>query len=283
MDVKTLPTKVRASSQPADLRSLPTAQPLVEVRDVTVRYGGRAVLEHVDLAVRSGEIVTLIGPNGSGKTTLIRVLGGLMQPDSGSVHRRNGLRIGYVPQKADIRSSLPLTVSRFLMLGSRATRRAIGDTLEEVGAGGLAGASIHGLSGGEFQRVALARALLRHPDLLLLDEPAQGVDLAGQVQLYELIDRLRRERGLGVVLSSHDLHLVMAATDRVVCLNGHVCCVGSPSSVASDPAFRRLFGEAAAALAVYRHDPTHDHAHDHGNHHCHEHEPGQNGQDHPHG
>lgn len=271
--------------RPADLRSLPTAQPLVEVRDVSVRYAGRAVLEYVDLSVRSGEIVTLIGPNGSGKTTLIRVLGGLMTPDGGSVVRRDGLRIGYVPQKANIRQTLPLSVTRFLALGGRSGRSAIAETLEEVGVGGLARASIHSLSGGEFQRVALARALLRRPDLLLLDEPAQGVDLAGQAQLYELIDRLRRERGLGVVLSSHDLHLVMAATDRVICLNGHVCCAGSPSSVASDPAFRRLFGEAAAALAVYRHDPAHDHSHDHSHddhdhsHHGHDH----HGHDHPRG
>ncbi len=277
MGLKTVSNTGHTAGHPADLRSLPTAQPLVEIRDITVRHDGRAVLEHVDLAVRSGEIVTLIGPNGSGKTTLIRVLGGLLEPDQGSVHRRNGLRIGYVPQKTNIRPSLPMTVARFLALGSRVPRRAVADTLEEVGAGGLASASIHSLSGGEAQRVALARALLRYPDLLLLDEPAQGVDLAGQAQLYELIDRLRRERGLGVVLSSHDLHLVMAATDRVVCLNGHVCCVGSPSSVASDPAFRRLFGEAAAALAVYRHDPTHDHNHDH------EHDHGHDGQDVPHG
>lgn len=283
MDLKNRPHPGRPSRRSADLRSLPTAQPLVEIRDVSVRYAGRTVLEHVELSVRSGEIVTLIGPNGSGKTTLIRVLGGLMAPDDGSVHRRDGLRIGYVPQKANIRASLPLSVTRFLALGGRSSRRAIADTLEEVGAGGLAAASIHSLSGGEFQRVALARALLRQPDLLLLDEPAQGVDLAGQAQLYELIDRLRRERGLGVVLSSHDLHLVMAATDRVICLNGHVCCAGSPSSVASDPAFRRLFGEAAAALAVYRHDPAHDHDHGHGHDQDHDHEHGHHGHDHPHG
>lgn len=251
-----------SSGQPADLRSLPTAQPLVEARDVCVRYGGILVLEHVDLAVRSGEIVTLIGPNGSGKTTLIRLLGGLAEPDTGSIHRQTGLRIGYVPQRANIRPSLPLSVARFLALGGKASKAAIAEALAEVGVEGLARASVHGLSGGEFQRVALARALLRKPDLLLLDEPAQGVDLAGQAQLYDLIDGLRRQRGLGVVLSSHDLHLVMAATDRVVCLNGHVCCAGPPASVASDPAFRRLFGDAAAALAVYRHDPAHDHAHD---------------------
>lgn len=262
-----LRSKAQAGSdatRAADLRSLPTAQPLIECRGVTVRYDGKPVLQHVELCVRSGEIVTLIGPNGSGKTTLIRLLGGLLVPNEGSVHRRAGLRIGYVPQKANIRKSLPLSVRRFLAIGGRHSRRTVAETLEEVGAGELAASSVHGLSGGEFQRVALARALLRRPDLLLLDEPAQGVDLAGQAQLYELIDRLRRERGLGVILSSHDLHLVMAATDRVICLNGHVCCAGSPSTVANDPAFRRLFGEAAAALAVYRHDPTHDHAHDHG-------------------
>lgn len=279
MDVRPAPSPQHPPNRPADVRLLPTAQPLVEVRDIAVSYDGTMALEHVTLAVRSGEIVTLIGPNGSGKTTLIRVLGGLAKPDAGTVHRRDGLRIGYVPQKANIRKSLPLTVARFLALGGKTDRAGVAAALAEVGVAGLARASIHTLSGGEFQRVALARALLRRPDLLLLDEPAQGVDLAGQAQLYELIDRLRRERGLGVVLSSHDLHLVMAATDRVVCLNGHVCCIGTPAVVASDPAFRQLFGEGAAALAVYRHDPAHDHAHDHG----HDADRAHHGCDHPHG
>ena len=264
MDLTTRPLASAAGTSPADLRSLPTARPLVEMQGVTVTFNNRPALHGVNLAVRSGEVVTLIGPNGSGKTTLIRVLGGLIKADAGKVEKRDGLRIGYVPQRTHIRNSLPMTVARFLALGGKVNRAGVAEALAEVGADGLADASIHQLSGGEFQRVALARALMQRPDLLLLDEPAQGVDVAGQAQLYQLIDRLRRERGLGVVLSSHDLHLVMAATDRVVCLNGHVCCVGSPASVANDPAFRGLFGEAAAALAVYRHDPAHDHNHDHG-------------------
>lgn len=266
MDLIAHSPSIDPNQRSADVRSLPTAQPLVETQDVTVKFNDRPALQGVNLAVRSGEVVTLIGPNGSGKTTLIRVLGGLIRADAGAVAKRKGLRIGYVPQRTHIRPSLPMSVARFLALGGKVGKADVADALAEVGVDDLANASVHRLSGGEFQRVALARALMQRPDLLLLDEPAQGVDVAGQAQLYQLIDRLRRERGLGVVLSSHDLHLVMAATDRVVCLNGHVCCVGSPASVANDPAFRGLFGEAAAALAIYRHDPAHDHNHDHGPH-----------------
>lgn len=266
MDLIAHSPSIDPNQRSADVRSLPTAQPLVETQDVTVKFNDRPALQGVNLAVRSGEVVTLIGPNGSGKTTLIRVLGGLIRADAGAVAKRKGLRIGYVPQRTHIRPSLPMSVARFLALGGKVGKADVADALAEVGVDDLANASVHRLSGGEFQRIALARALMQRPDLLLLDEPAQGVDIAGQAQLYQLIDRLRRERGLGVVLSSHDLHLVMAATDRVVCLNGHVCCVGSPASVANDPAFRGLFGEAAAALAIYRHDPAHDHNHDHGPH-----------------
>lgn len=266
MDLNAHSPSIDPDQRSADVRSLPTAQPLVETQDVTVKFNDRPALQGVNLAVRSGEVVTLIGPNGSGKTTLIRVLGGLIRADAGAVAKRKGLRIGYVPQRTHIRPSLPMSVARFLALGGKVGKADVADALAEVGVDDLANASVHRLSGGEFQRIALARALMQRPDLLLLDEPAQGVDVAGQAQLYQLIDRLRRERGLGVVLSSHDLHLVMAATDRVVCLNGHVCCVGSPASVANDPAFRGLFGEAAAALAIYRHDPAHDHNHDHGPH-----------------
>ncbi len=266
MDLIAHSPSIDPNQRSADVRSLPTAQPLVETQDVTVKFNDRPALQGVNLAVRSGEVVTLIGPNGSGKTTLIRVLGGLIRADAGAVAKRKGLRIGYVPQRTHIRPSLPMSVARFLALGGKVGKADVADALAEVGVDDLANASVHRLSGGEFQRIALARALMQRPDLLLLDEPAQGVDVAGQAQLYQLIDRLRRERGLGVVLSSHDLHLVMAATDRVVCLNGHVCCVGSPASVANDPAFRGLFGEAAAALAIYRHDPAHDHNHDHGPH-----------------
>jgi zinc transport system ATP-binding protein len=239
--------------------------PLIEARGLTVRVGETVLLRGIDLAVAPGEIVTLVGPNGAGKTTLLRALLGILPPHQGTVKRRPGLRIGYLPQRLAIDASLPLTVWRLLSLavpgartGGAARMTAV---LAEVGATHLAGRMLHGLSGGEFQRVLLARALVRQPELLMLDEPVQGVDIAGQVDLYELIGRLRRRRGCGVVLVSHDLHLVMSATDRVICLNQHICCSGPPSTVVRDPAYLDLFGErAASGLAYYAH--AHDHTHE---------------------
>lgn len=234
---------------------------LAEARGVGVRFGTRAVLEDVDLAVHAGEIVAVIGPNGSGKTTLLRVLLGLIPAATGRVWRRPGLRLGYMPQRLAVDPTLPLTVGRFLALGGGGGRRRRADILAEVGAGHLEKSPIQGLSGGEMQRVLLARALLRAPELLVLDEPVQGVDISGQSELYALIAAVRDHRGCGVLLVSHDLHLVMAATDSVVCLNHHVCCTGHPEAVSRNPAYLSLFGaESTDRLAVYRHH--HDHGHD---------------------
>lgn len=234
--------------------------PLVEAAGVTVRRGGRAVVDAVDVAVRRGEIVTLIGPNGSGKTTLVRAVLGLTALDAGSVWRRPGLRLAYVPQQLEVDRTLPLSVGRFLRLGGEAAGPRLTEALLEVGAKGVLDRPVQAISGGELRRVALARALLRRPDLLVLDEPMAGVDVAGQADLYALIARIRRDRRCGVLLVSHDLHLVMSATDTVICLNRHVCCRGRPESVARDPAYVALFGAAAAAqFAVYAHG--HDHVH----------------------
>ena len=233
---------------------------LVRASGVAVRFGDRAILHDVDCAIGPGEIVTLIGPNGAGKTTLVRVLLGLLKPGRGRVERRRGLRIGYVPQRMHVEPTLPLSVAGFLGLGCRASREAYRAVLAEVGIERLLDQPVQRVSGGEFQRVVLARALLREPELLVLDEPAQGVDIGGQRELYRLIARLRERHGCAVVLVSHDLHLVMAATDRVLCINGHVCCSGEPEVVSGDPEYLRLFGAAESDLAVYRHD--HDHAHD---------------------
>ncbi len=247
--------------------ALITATPLVEARALTLNYAGRPVLEHVDLTVAAGEIVTLIGPNGSGKTTLVRTLLGLQAPDSGSVHRRPGLSIGYLPQRFTVEPVMPLTVRRLLTLTRRHGEAALGDALDEVGGVHLLDAPVQGLSGGELQRVLLARALLRDPDLLVLDEPVQGVDYKGEIELYALIARIRDRRRCGVLMVSHDLHLVMAATDRVVCLNGHVCCSGAPEAVSRDPSYIALFGrQVAEGLAVYTH--AHDHEHDIAGHVC---------------
>ena len=238
------------------------AEALAELSGIAVSFGRRTVLDDVSLAVAPGEMVTVIGPNGAGKSTLLRILLGLLPPTRGTVRRRPGLTIGYVPQRLAIDDTLPLTVRRFLALARRRGRsgRDPGAALEEVGAVRLLDAAVQGLSGGELQRVLIARALLRAPDLLVLDEPAQGLDVIGQAELFGLIRRIRDRHGCGILMVSHDLHLVMAATDRVICLNGHICCSGRPEAVTRDPAYRALFGPAADTLALYAHH--HDHRHD---------------------
>jgi zinc transport system ATP-binding protein len=204
--------------------------------------------------------VTLVGPNGSGKSTLLRLLIGAERPDAGRVLRAAGLRIGYVPQRLTVDHTLPITVAGFLALaGGSAAERA--EALEHVGIAGLGSRQLAALSGGQFQRALLAQAVLRRPDLLVLDEAAQGLDQAGEARLYRLIERLRAELGCGVLMVSHDLHVVMAASDRVICLNGHVCCEGTPMVVSEAPEYRALFGHGTqGALALYRHDHDHEHA-----------------------
>ncbi len=237
-------------------------QLLLKAQNISVIKGDRAILKDASLSLHAGEIVTLIGPNGAGKTTLVRVVLGLMETDSGQVERKAKLRIGYMPQKLHIEPSLPLTVDRFLGLTNCQESEKLSN-LELTGVQHLRFSPMQSLSGGETQRVLLARALLQKPELLVLDEPVQGVDIAGQAKLYQLISQIRDERGCGVLMVSHDLHLVMASTDTVICLNQHVCCHGHPEKVTADPAYLELFGQAAnASVAVYTHH--HDHSHDHG-------------------
>jgi len=236
-------------------------EPLVAAEAVSVAFDGQPALQNVSVTVHPGEIVTLIGPNGAGKTTLVRAILGLQRPDSGRIRRRPGLTFGYVPQRFHVDPTLPMTVARFLALPTRRARPAVERALADVGAGHTVDKPLQGLSGGEFQRVMLARALLRAPELLVLDEPLQGVDFSGQIALFDLIGALRRRHGFGVLLVSHDLHIVMRTTDHVICLNHHICCHGTPEAVTRHPDYLALFGpEAARAVAVYPH--RHDHAHD---------------------
>ena len=243
---------------------LPTIAPLIETRGLAYSDGPRHILHDIDMAILPGEIVTIVGPNGAGKTTLLRILIGAIRPSRGELRRKRGLRIGYTPQKLAIDRTMPLTVDRFLKLGG-GDRGARAAALESVGIANLVPAQITDLSGGELQRAALARALLRQPDLLVLDEPTQGLDQLGEAAFYRLIERVRRDTGAAVCMVSHDLHVVMSASDRVICLNGHVCCEGAPVQVTAMPEYRALFGLGTqGALALYRHE--HDHAHDHDHH-----------------
>jgi zinc transport system ATP-binding protein len=250
---------IESQQRETTLNETTTNPPLIQARDIAVSFNGRQVLQQVSVTIRSGEIVTLIGPNGAGKSTLVRVLLGLTQADSGSIERQRKLRIGYMPQKLHIDANLPITVQRFLRLAG-ARNNAIASALREVGIPHLGQSPLQTISGGELQRVLLARALLRDPQLLVLDEPVQGVDIAGQTELYELIAAIRDRHHCGVLMVSHDLHLVMAKTDTVICLNHHVCCHGHPEQVSTDPAYLELFGARhSQALAVYQHDHDHDH------------------------
>lgn len=243
------------------LRETQQQEALVVVSDLCVRFNSKPVLSGVGLTLYPKEIVTLIGPNGAGKSTLVRAILGLLKPDRGAISLRPNLRLGYVPQRLTVDPVLPMTVRRFLALPwpqPIGARRAV---LKDVNAGDLMDRAVQDLSGGEFQRIVLARALLREPELLVLDEPLQGIDFTGQIEFYDLIKKLRDERDMGVLMVSHDLHVVMAATDRVICLNNHVCCSGAPESVSRHPEYTALFGPMAErGFAIYTHE--HDHHHD---------------------
>jgi zinc transport system ATP-binding protein len=230
---------------------------LVQVQNISVSFKQLIVLQDISVKVPRSSIITLIGPNGAGKSTLVKVILGLCTPKTGRVFRQPGIRIGYMPQRLTVDPGLPLTVARFLTLGGIKKKAVIQDLLNEVGAIHLLKRPLQSISGGEMQRVLLARALLREPDLLVLDEPIQGVDINGQYELYELIAKIRKQRGCGILMVSHDLHLVMAATDYVVCLNQRICCSGHPKTVTQDPAYLKLFGKRAAQdLAIYSHHHT---------------------------
>ncbi|MDE1158415.1 MAG: metal ABC transporter ATP-binding protein [Neorhizobium sp.] len=272
---------------------------LVTLDGAGIRRDGRWLVRGVGLSIRRGEVVTLIGPNGAGKSTTAKLAIGVLKPDEGRVDRRSGLTVGYVPQKLSVDWTMPLTVRRLMRLTSPLSEAQAMAGLEETGIAHLADAEVRHLSGGEFQRALLARAIARKPDLLVLDEPVQGVDFAGEASLYELIRDIRKRTGCGILMISHDLHMVMAGTDTVICLNGHVCCRGTPETVSQSADYLKLFGGSSRALAVYshHHDHTHlsdgrvlhgdgsitDHCHpDDGHHHGDHNHPGQDHMGHDH-
>ncbi len=241
---------------------------LLSADHVCVRFGSDEVLHDITLSLNPAEIVTILGPNGSGKSTLLRALLGILPVAEGRIQRQPGLRIGYVPQRLQIDRTMPITVRRFLSLPVRVTDAAAVEALARVGMAGHDADQMTTLSGGQLQRVLLARALLAGPQVLMLDEPTQGLDQPGEAAFYRLIEEVRRDTGAAVLMVSHDLHVVMAASDRVICLNGHICCEGTPRVVSTAPEYRALFGLGTqGALALYRHEHDHDHAGDDPHHH----------------
>ena len=242
----------------------PKKDVLLRARGVSLRRGPSVLLDNVDISVGTGEVVTVIGPNGAGKTSLLRVLLGLVKPTEGEVERHAGVRIGYLPQQSRIDSLVPMTVSRFLAMGGSRSKNALVTASRECGVETRLEAPLRGLSGGEWQRVLLARALLTEPNLLILDEPTSNVDFAGQISFYGLLSELRDRRGCGILMVSHDLHMVMGSTDIVVCLDRHVCCSGSAEAIARHPEYARLFAPATAStLAIYPHHHPAGHEKEH--------------------
>ena len=232
---------------------------LISAQDITFAQQGKKILDSISLELKAKQIVTLIGPNGAGKTTLLRLLLGLERPTSGRIERKNGLKIGYMPQKLNHDHSLPLSVRAFLQLSGKKNVAQLEQVLTEVHALHLIDQPLAKLSGGETQRILFANAMLQNPDLLVLDEPTQGIDLQGQQLFYRLLEHYHQQQGCGVLLVSHDLNWVMAATDWVICLNKHICCAGHPNDIKEDPAYHSLFGQALPQLKLYQHH--HDHSH----------------------
>ena len=235
---------------------------LVKLKNAGLRIKNKWLVQSVSFKVEKGKIVTLIGPNGSGKSTTAKIALGIFKKIEGEVEKYTN-KVGYVPQKISIDWTLPLRVSDFMVLTENIKSEDIDEALTLTGVIHLKNKNLGSLSGGEFQRVLLARAISKKPELLVLDEPVQGVDFTGEIALYELIKKISDELNCGILLISHDLHTVMSATDHVVCLNGHVCCSGSPIDVARNNEYKALFGEQASkTLAIYEHKHDHTHSND---------------------
>lgn len=221
---------------------------LVELKNVFVFLKKKNILSNISLKIQSKKIITIIGPNGAGKSTLARVILKLIKPSQGKIYHLSNLRVGYVPQKFYINKNLPIKVIRFIenKLFNKENNVDIFSLLKSVQAEFLIQRFLHTLSPGELQRIMLARSILNNPQLLVLDEPTQGVDVNGQILLYNLINKLRLKLKCGVLMISHNLNLVMAKTDEVICLNKKICCFGTPKKVLHHPIFTKMF-------AIYYH------------------------------
>ncbi len=234
---------------------------LIKISSLDVKYGYKTVLKNMNLTLDAGEIVTIVGPNGSGKTTLFKAIIGAIPISKGKIYTKPNLRIGYVPQHLKIDQTLPITVERFLKLAHKNFNRSLDKIEALLGSKDLLNIQVNNLSGGQMQRVLLARALINNPEILLLDEATRGLDQPGVASFYRKIENIRNTTNCAILMISHDLHVVMSSSNRVICVNGHICCEGAPESVATSPEYKALFGsDVDGTFALYQHH--HDHKHD---------------------
>jgi len=256
---------LRAKFYTGDIMQIRSVQrdslsPLIELKNINMAFEQKTALQNINLNIYPNSIITIVGPNGGGKSTLLKILLKLQKPTSGEVIYHKNVRIGYVPQKIHLDHSLPLTVERFLALKKGVTAGEISTALEQLSVAHLRNNNMQRLSGGEMQRVLLARAILNKPNLLVLDEPTQGVDISGQAELYQLIQRTQQQLNCAVLMVSHDLHIVMADSKEVLCINQHICCAGTPETLSNDPTFMRLWGDQLSQnVGFYTHHHNHHH------------------------
>ena len=233
---------------------------LIQAKDLCVKRHNKNILENVFVNVKKNDFITIIGPNGAGKSVLLECLMGSFVPDSGEIIKKNNLSVGYIPQNFNPESSMPISVKRFLTLKKKFTPQELINIASETNISEILEKNLSDLSGGELQKVLLARSLLDEPELLILDEPAQNLDIKNQLNFYNLLNSIYKNRELSILMVSHDLHMVMSSTKQVICLYHHICCSGEPQTVAKDPEFISLFGnDMAKMMSVYQH--THNHSH----------------------
>lgn len=235
---------------------------LISAKNVSVLKHQKSILDNIDIQINKNDFITIIGPNGAGKTMLLKCLMGFYKPTSGRIERKEKLKIGYMPQSISVINTMPITVKNFITVRKEYDDISLNKVISEVNIGEIVNKQLSVLSGGEMQRVLLARSLLNNPDLLILDEPAQNLDISGQLNFYKLIQEIYSKRNISILMVSHDLHLVMVSTKRVLCLYKHICCSGAPQQIAKDPEFLSMFGkDMANMMSIYQH--SHDHNHDH--------------------
>ena len=233
---------------------------LIQAKDLCVTRHNKNILENVSVKVKTNDFITIVGPNGAGKSILLDCLMGSFSPDSGGIIKKDNLSLGYIPQNFNPESSMPISVKRFLTLRKKITPSELMNISKETNIFDILEKNISNLSGGELQKVLLARSLLNEPELLILDEPAQNLDIKNQSNFYNLLNKIYKNRELSILMVSHDLHMVMSSTKQVICLYHHICCSGEPQTVAKDPEFISLFGnDMAKMMSVYQH--THNHSH----------------------